>query len=276
MKSIFRSKSIAGTIAAALFILFGTITPTASAQGNQTIGPITLNVGSRLNSRVEFPFNVTANGQISVRIEWKTTTLLPNDPDIRLRAQIIKPDGSVATTAERTVVKYQFRTVTLNHTTQEASCTSGVWRVRITNRETTNPNRITALARVRITMPSATQNIIGRLNSRVKIRLLEGNTENRTFTLSQRSPGTLRVEVKFNTDLLGGGPLNPRPLRVRLKRPNGSVAVSRQTNSVLNFTYSVTQADINGGNTWTLEFFNPNPQGIENIEVQKLSHTVCQ
>jgi hypothetical protein len=94
-----------------------------------------------------------------------------------------------------------------------------------------------------------------------------GNTEYRTFELKPNKKGKLEIKATWDTDFLGGGALNPRPLTVTLKRPDGSKAKTVTMKSALQLTYQVQQGDLDNGRTWTLVVHNLNTQYLENIRL---------
>jgi hypothetical protein len=240
---------------------------TGSARADtKTAGPATVSLARQLNAKSDGPsFAVTAAGKITVSATLHTKGFLPNDPNIRVRVALMKPNASgtlVSVTSKDATIGRQNSTTKLTHevTAAEASAAK-TWRVRITNIDTVN--RMEAEGSVVVTFPSATR--VLRVEPADKLTLFQGQTEDRTFKLSPNVKGRLDVEATWNTDLLGGGDFNKVPLRVRLFAPGKATPAAIVTmKSKLVLHHDVQQGELGSGN-WRLEIHNPNNNGIENF-----------
>lgn len=94
----------------------------------------------------------------------------------------------------------------------------------------------------------------------IKFDLPQGIEANRAFKLSPNTPGKLKVKVVFRG--------NTR-VRVTLKKPNGSNAAAPVDGaSGVEFTYDIRDADITGGDTWTVNVLNLTDTPADDVDVQ--------
>jgi hypothetical protein len=101
----------------------------------------------------------------------------------------------------------------------------------------------------------------------IKFDLPQGIEANRQFTLIPNTPGKLKVKVVY-----GGN----TTVRVTLKKPNGQNARPPvQGASGLEFTYDIQEADITGGNVWTVNVLNLSNTQAEDVDVSVI-YTVEQ
>jgi hypothetical protein len=232
-------------------------------------GPFSFNLKKGLNATTDLPaFTVSTTGQIKVEVEARTSTILPNDPTIRIRAELIRPNGTVAASKEM-LINWLSKKTSFTYEVKASDLTgSKTWKVRIRNIDTSN--RMPAEGKVTVHYPTTTQT--QSVYPSAKLTLLAGQTEYRFFKLTPNKTGRLRIEATWNTDFFGGGILNPVPLRLKLQRPNGSSSYvtvkTKQGKSELEFTYDVQAGDISHGREWRIEVHNPNTQGIADFTVK--------
>jgi hypothetical protein len=245
----------------ALLCVFGVLSLTGLARAdNVTLGPLQLHVDKQVNSKAEVPFSVSAAGKITVKIDSRTSSLLPNDPNIRVKIELLRPNGKPAVTKQPLVGFFGTQT-TFTFNASEL----GNWKVRITNIDTSN--QLPTDHTVTVTFPIATQTLP--TDPSAPLTLLPGQSEEHTFQLNPKKTGKLEIKATWDTDFFGGGFLNPVPMHVELYRqgPNGSkVKVAQQDmKSPLTLTYQVKTADLANGTTWTLVIVNNNGVGIANF-----------
>ena len=126
-------------------------------------------------------------------------------------------------------------------------------------------NKTTVSGSLTFRYPTADRILTGQPS--IKFDLPQGLEANRAFTLSPNTPGKLKVKVVFSG--------NAR-VRVSLKKPNNSNARPPiEGASGLEFTYDIADADIAGGNTWTVNVLNLTDAPADDVDVSVV-YTVDQ
>jgi hypothetical protein len=256
----------AGAILSALVGLLA-VTPAPVRADSGSLGPISLNVGKNLNDHADSPsFKVTATGQIVVGVSAHTNGFLPNDPNVKVRLELLKPNGQRAGQPVEKLINNAPVGMSLSYkvTADDLHLQPQLWKVRLTNIDPSNRRDFSAT--VNVAFPSSTVTLA--VSPNVPLTLFAGQEESKTFSTPSGKTGTLEISAEWNTDLFGVGLLNPKPLQLTLRKPNGQVAKSGSQMSPMVMTYQVKASDIQSGNTWTINVLDPNAEGLEHIKVK--------
>ena len=207
---------------------------------------------------------VTGVGTISLSGQL----VVANGACARVRVEVLRePLGRGPTTTQKQGV-YEFcsasreaaaRTANVDISdTLSGSEDDAMFKVRVTSLDSLNKETVRVTGTLTLRFPTSQKRLTVQPN--VPITLNQGQDETRTFSLIPNTPGSVRIEVKWQ---------GAAPLRVRVFRPgqganpqSGGVINKTSPTSPMTLDHNITATDIAGGQTWAINVLNASQSSI--------------
>jgi hypothetical protein len=200
-------------------------------------------IAAPVNSSRTGSFRVKADGPVAATV--KLTHTGDRNANHTVKVQLIKPNGTVAASNDRVIVKYNTPTeITLRSTASisESGCSgTNLWVIKVTN--TDDVNEQTTSAAYTVTTPTATSTRA--TYPAAAFSLAQGASIDRVFSIPAGHNGTVTIKATYT---------GTAPIKLHLFKPGavpvtllGAVKTQTLTASTQSMTYTVNAADVAAG-----------------------------